>query len=84
MLKFESKMEAYMEFYTTTEMAKIWNVSRRRVTTLCIDGRIEGAFLKGNTWLIPCDAKKPEDPRKVRNDVQCVTKEKNSKKQVSL
>ena len=55
-----------MEFMTTTEMAKKWNLSRRRVTTLCRDGRIEGAILRGNTWLIPEDTKKPEDPRRVR------------------
>ena len=50
-----------MEFYTTMEMAKIWKISRRRVTTLCTEGRVEDAVLKGNTWLIPSDAKKPED-----------------------
>lgn len=55
-----------MEFLTTTEMATKWNVSRRRVTTLCREGRIEGAILRGNTWLVPEDAKKPDDPRRVR------------------
>lgn len=55
-----------MELLTTTEIAEKWNVSRRRVTTLCREERIEGAILKGNTWLIPEDAKKPEDPRRVQ------------------
>lgn len=55
-----------MEFLTTSEMAKKWDVSRRRVTTLCSLGRIDGAILKGNTWLIPEDAKKPDDPRRVQ------------------
>lgn len=55
-----------MEFLTTTEMAERWNLSRRRVTTLCREGRIEGAILRGNTWLIPEDTTKPEDPRRVR------------------
>lgn len=55
-----------MELLTTTEMAEKWNISRRRVTTLCREGRIEGAILRGNTWLIPEDTKKPEDPRRVR------------------
>lgn len=55
-----------MELLTTTEMAIIWNISRRRVTTLCREGRIKGAILKGNTWLIPENTKKPEDPRRVR------------------
>lgn len=44
---------------------KKWDISRR-VTTLCAEGRIEGAILKGNTWLIPENAEKPDDPRRVR------------------
>ena len=55
-----------MELLTTSEMAKKWDISRRRVTTLCAEGRIEGAILKGNTWLIPEIAEKPDDPRRVR------------------
>ena len=55
-----------MELLTTTEMSEKWNISRRRVTTLCREGRIDGAILRGNTWLIPEDTKKPEDPRRVR------------------
>lgn len=41
-----------MELLTTSEMAEKWDISRRRVTTLCSEGRIKGAILKGNTWLI--------------------------------
>ncbi len=52
-----------MEYLTTIEMSKKWNISRRRIATLCKEGRIEGAFLKGMTWLIPEDAKKPDDLR---------------------
>lgn len=55
-----------MEFLTTTEMAEKWEISRRRVTTFCKEGRIEGAVLKGNTWLIPKDTIKPRDPRIVK------------------
>ena len=55
-----------MELLTTSEMAIKWDISRRRVTTLCAEGRIEGAILKGNTWLIPENAEKPDDPRRVR------------------
>ena len=55
-----------MVLLTTSEMAKKWDISRRRVTTLCAEGRIEGAILKGNTWLIPENAEKPDDPRRVR------------------
>ena len=49
-----------MEFYTTMEMAKIWKISRRRVTTLCTEGRVEGALQKSNLWLIPENSLKPE------------------------
>lgn len=59
-----------MELLTTSEMAEKWNISRRRVTTLCREGRIEGAILRGNTWLIPDNAIKPEDPRRVRKTGQ--------------
>lgn len=60
-------MDKNMDLLTTTEMAKKWNISRRRVTTLCNEGRIEGAILKGNTWLIPNGASKPEDSRHHKN-----------------
>mgnify|MGYP006385787105 FL=1 len=59
-----------MELLTTSEMAEKWNISRRRVTTLCAQGRIEGAILKGNTWLIPENAEKPDNPRRVRKNGQ--------------
>lgn len=59
-----------MELLTTSEMAEKWNISRRRVTTLCAQGRIEGAILKGNTWLIPENAEKPDDPRRVHKNGQ--------------
>jgi len=56
-----------MEYVSTSEIAKIWDISRRRVTTLCREGRIEGAVFAANTWLVPKNAKKPDDPRRVRN-----------------
>lgn len=55
-----------MNFLTTAEQAKLWNVSQRRVAIYCKEGRVEGAILKGSMWLIPEGAKKPEDPRRVR------------------
>lgn len=48
---------------TSTEMAEVWNISARRVSLLCSEGRVEGAFKKGKTWLIPEDAPKPTDSR---------------------
>ena len=55
-----------MEFLTTSEIAEKWNITRRRVSMLCSEGRIKGAVLKGNTRLIPADAQKPEDPRRMK------------------
>ena len=34
-----------MEYVSTSEIAKIWDISHRRVTTLCREGRVEGAVL---------------------------------------
>lgn len=53
-----------MEYLTTSEIAKKWGISARRVQILCKEGRIKGAVLKGRFWLIPISAKKPENPRK--------------------
>ena len=53
-----------MEYLTTVEMSKKWNISSRRIITLCIDGRIDGVITKGKMWLIPADAKKPADARR--------------------
>ncbi len=51
------------QFMTASEIAKIWNVSHRRVQYLCASNRIEGAFKIGEIWAIPQDTKKPADAR---------------------
>lgn len=55
-----------MDYLTTTEVAEKWKITRRRVTVLCDEGRIEGAVKKGTMWLIPQNAKKPIDGRSMR------------------
>ena len=45
------------------EAAMRWNVSERRVSTLCKEGKIQGAVKKGKQWSIPADADKPADSR---------------------
>lgn len=55
-----------MEYLTTAEVAEKWGITRRRVTVLCDEGRIIGAVQKGNIWLIPQNAEKPIDGRRVR------------------
>lgn len=52
-----------MDYFTSIEMSKVWGISSRRVALLCSEGRVPGAEKKGKTWLIPIDAKKPENPR---------------------
>lgn len=37
------KRRQIMEFLTTSEMAEKWDISRRRITVLCSQGRIGGS-----------------------------------------
>lgn len=53
-------MEGYM---TLKEAAEKWGIGDRRINTLCLEGRIDGASKVGNVWVIPDDAPKPEDNR---------------------
>ena len=52
-----------VNYISTIEAAKKWNLSSRRVAILCSEGRIDGIQKIGNTWLIPDDAEKPNDAR---------------------
>ncbi len=45
------------------EFARLWNLSERRISVLCNEGRIPGAVKKGKSWEIPADATKPSDGR---------------------
>ncbi len=45
------------------EAAALWGLTERRVSDLCLKGRIEGAKKDGHIWLIPTDARKPVDQR---------------------
>ena len=57
-----------MDYISTAEQAKIWNISQRRVSILCKQGRIEGAVMVGNTWLIPKGTPKPVDARRKQDE----------------
>lgn len=57
-----------MDFMTTKEAVKKWNISERRIRQLLQDGRIEGAVKNGNSWNIPVDAIKPVDKRVIKSD----------------
>ena len=51
-----------MNFVPSSEKAKEWGISQRRVAILCKEGRVPGAELVGNRWFLPSDAVKPQDP----------------------
>lgn len=45
------------------EAARLWNITERRVSALCKEGKIKGAKKQGRSWLIPIDTEKPADNR---------------------
>lgn len=57
-----------MEYMTTSDAVKKWNISERRVRQLLSEGRIEGAFKIGGNWNIPIDEEKPLDKRNIKPD----------------
>lgn len=52
-----------MDYMTTSEAAKKWGITQRRVQILCSQGRIQGAIRLSVLWAIPTNTKKPEDRR---------------------
>lgn len=55
-----------MDLISARDAAEKWGISQRRVAALCTEGRIEQATLVGKMWVLPADAKKPEDGRSLR------------------
>lgn len=45
------------------QAAQKWNLSERRITRLCNEGRIHGAEKQGRSWKIPADTERPSDNR---------------------
>ena len=52
-----------MDLISTKDAAAKWDITQRRVIVLCSEGRIPGAQIVGNSWVIPERAKKPLDAR---------------------
>lgn len=52
-----------MKYISTIDAGKRWNLTSRRVSILCSEGRIPNAEKIGHTWLVPDDAEKPSDAR---------------------
>jgi AraC-like DNA-binding protein len=59
-----------MEYITVKEAGEKWGLGIRMVTLYCKEGRIVGVVKKGNMWLIPADAPKPEDRRRKKASIQ--------------
>lgn len=51
------------DYLSAVDTAAKWGISKRRVTLLCVQGRIPGATIISRDWLIPADAEKPPDQR---------------------
>ena len=60
-----------MQYISTGDAAKKWNISERSVRHYCSEGRVPGAVLMGKSWMIPKDADKPI--RKIRSDATAET-----------
>lgn len=52
-----------MDFMTVKNASERWNITTRRITTLCDTGRIKGAVKAAGVWILPSDAEKPTDAR---------------------
>ena len=52
-----------MEYMTVREASEKWNLSERRLQTMCNEGLIEGVVKFGHAWAIPRDAVRPVDKR---------------------
>ena len=52
-----------MDILTIKEASNAWGISIRRITVLCNEGRIIGAKKIAGVWLLPKEAKRPQDAR---------------------
>lgn len=55
-------------FLMVSQAAEKWNISERRIRTLCSQGKIPGAMQIGRGWRIPLDAVKPRDGRLTKQE----------------
>ncbi len=58
-----------MKYISVKEASEKWNISDRRIRTLCNEGRIEGAVKIGRNWSVPADAVKPADAREGKRKI---------------
>ncbi|MEA4814306.1 MAG: DNA-binding protein [Oscillospiraceae bacterium] len=56
-----------MDYTTLKEASERWGISARMINYYCAMGRIPGAVKMASVWLVPKDARKPTDRRKMRS-----------------
>ena len=56
-----------MVYIKVSQAAEKWGISARRVRILCAEGKIDGVIRKGNLYMIPENASKPQDGRLGKN-----------------
>ncbi len=52
-----------MKYITVKQAAEKWGINERRVRVLCEEGRVDGAYKNGRSYIIPEIASKPIDMR---------------------
>ena len=52
-----SEWRSGMNYISIKNASVSWNLSERRIRTLCNEGRIPGAKKEGKSWFIPENAK---------------------------
>lgn len=68
-----------MNYIKVSEAAKKWGISDRRVRVLCAEGKIEGVIRKGNLYMIPENAEKPQDGRRAKISLLDIVEEKKAR-----
>lgn len=58
------------EYVSTKEVAKQWGVSTAWISTMCANGRIDGAKKQRGCWAIPLNTTKPENKVRKRKTKQ--------------
>lgn len=53
-----------MDYISVKEVSEKWGISERRIQKLCEENRMDGILKFGRAWMIPKNAKKPNDNRR--------------------
>lgn len=51
------------DYLSVQEVSNKWSISKRRIQVLCREGRINGAKMIGNMWVVPVNTERPADGR---------------------